>query len=51
MPFGILLALFIFHHYLYNFLGDVPNAAINFGDIAVTGENDKENIGVMDLYL
>uniref|UniRef100_A0A2A4JEX3 Reverse transcriptase domain-containing protein n=1 Tax=Heliothis virescens TaxID=7102 RepID=A0A2A4JEX3_HELVI len=44
MPFGIATAPSIFQHFLDKLLNDIPNVAVFFDDIAVTGTNDKEHI-------
>lgn len=44
MPFGISTAPSIFQHYLDELLGGIPNVAIYFDDIALTGKDDAEHL-------
>ncbi|XP_061705289.1 uncharacterized protein K02A2.6-like [Cydia pomonella] len=44
MPFGISTAPSIFQHYLDKLLEGLPNVAVYFDDIAVTGKNDKDHL-------
>ncbi|XP_026319414.1 uncharacterized protein K02A2.6-like [Hyposmocoma kahamanoa] len=44
MPFGISTAPSIFQHYLDELLDGVPNVAVYFDDIALTGKNDIEHL-------
>ena len=49
MPFGISIAPSIFQHYLDKLLGDLPNVAVYFDDIAVTGKDKEDHLRTLSL--
>ncbi|XP_052749773.1 uncharacterized protein K02A2.6-like [Galleria mellonella] len=51
MPFGIATAPSIFQHYLEKLLDNIPNTAVYFDDIAVTGKNDSEHLSTLTSVL
>ncbi|XP_052750764.1 uncharacterized protein K02A2.6-like [Galleria mellonella] len=51
MPFGISTAPSIFQHFLDKLLEDIPNVAVYFDDIAITGKNDLDHLRTLSIVL
>lgn len=51
MPFGISTAPSIFQNFLDQLLGDIPNVAVYFDDIAMTGQNLQQHLHTLDTVL